>query len=351
MGLVNDEKVQGGVRNFEQAIKHYAERTTEFKEYIGKGPDYVDFVPLQEDDVIYINQGKSQNDPTNERLIALYPKEGTIWLDHPFAIPNAPWVTAEQRQAAQQFTNYILSEKVQQQVMQVGLMRPALTTIKLAYPFVKELGVDPLQPQTTLAIPDAETINAIQASWRYVKKKADILLVVDTSGSMATDNKLMQAQDAMSLFLQKLIEHNQEQNRVGLMSFAGTIQQYNTPVILEGQQAELTAQINALQPDGETALYDALIAAIQRLQANDENRIRAIIVLSDGKDNSSQASLNDLLALAALEANPPLIFPVAYGRDADQITLDTIAHAFKTKLYWSDPTGIEQLFLDLVSYF
>ena len=39
--------------------------------------------------LIYINQGKAQNDPVNDRLIALYSKEGAIWLDHPFAIPNA----------------------------------------------------------------------------------------------------------------------------------------------------------------------------------------------------------------------------------------------------------------------
>ena len=50
LDLVNDATVQQGVCNFEQAIKHYTERTTEFKKYIGKGPDYVDFVTLQEDE-------------------------------------------------------------------------------------------------------------------------------------------------------------------------------------------------------------------------------------------------------------------------------------------------------------
>lgn len=351
LDLVNDATVQQGVRNFEQAIKHYAERTTEFKEYIGKGPDYVDFVPLQEDDLIYINQGKAQNDPGNDRLIALYPKEGAIWLDHPFAIPNASWVSAEQRQAAKQFTNYVLSEPVQRQVMTVGLMRPALTTIPLSYPFVKELGVDPSPPQNVLPMPDAETLAAIQASWRYVKKKADILLVVDTSGSMANDNKLVQAQKAITLFLQKLIDHNQEQNRVGLLSFNGSLQWQSTPAILEGRQSQLTDQINALQPEGETALYDALVAATKQLQDGDDTHIRAIILLSDGKDNSSSAVRSEVLAFAQNDTNPILIFPVAYGRDADQSVLDAIARTFKTKLYWSDPAGIEQLFLDLSSYF
>ena len=174
-------------------------------------------------------------------------------------------MSAEQRQAAQQFTNYVLSEPVQRQVMAMGLMRPALTTIPLDYPFVKELGVDP-SPQNVLPMPDAETLAAIQASWRYVKKNADILLVVDTSGSMKDDNKLVQAQKAITLFLQKLIDHNQEQNRVGLRSFSGSLQWQSAPAILESRRSQLTDQINALQPEGETALYDALVAAIKQLQ-------------------------------------------------------------------------------------
>src|SRR5260221_11070386 len=67
---VNDQKVQDGVRNIEALIKHYSSRTTEFKEYIAQGPEYLDFVALEENDLIYINQGKTQYKPP-ERLVAL----------------------------------------------------------------------------------------------------------------------------------------------------------------------------------------------------------------------------------------------------------------------------------------
>ena len=57
LDVVNDEAVQDGVRQIEQLIRHYSRRTTEFKEYIAQGPDYLDFVALEENDLIFINQG------------------------------------------------------------------------------------------------------------------------------------------------------------------------------------------------------------------------------------------------------------------------------------------------------
>ena len=54
---VNDERVQASVRRIENLIKHYSARTTEFIEYIAQGPDYLDFVALEENDLIFINLG------------------------------------------------------------------------------------------------------------------------------------------------------------------------------------------------------------------------------------------------------------------------------------------------------
>ena len=49
---VNDPQVQQGVRDIEELIRHYSARTTEFKEYIAQGPDYLDFVALEENDPV-----------------------------------------------------------------------------------------------------------------------------------------------------------------------------------------------------------------------------------------------------------------------------------------------------------
>jgi Ca-activated chloride channel family protein len=344
MAMVDDPAVQQGVRTIEAMIKHYSARTTEFKEYIAQGPEYLDFVALEENDLIYINQGKTSYKPP-ERLVALYPKEGTFLHTHPFAIPNADWVTEEQRAAAQVFTDYILSEAVQRRVLAAGF-RPANPAVTLGYPIVPELGVDPKQPTHVLEVPSPPVVAAIQASWQLVKKQADVLLLMDVSSSMIGE-KIQQARQAALAFLDKL----PSQNRVGLMTFGSEVASLMPLGTLEQTGGELKAAIENLQAHGSTVLYDAVLQAVNSLQAEDSNRIRAIILLSDGADTASHANLRDVTAIARGERNPVLIFLVAYGSDADINTLNTIARFSSTRVLSGDPRGIQQLFELLGSYF
>lgn len=342
--IVDDPRVQQGVREIEGMIKHYSARTTEFKEYIAQGPDYLDFVALEENDLIYINQGKTSYKPP-EKLVALYPKEGTFWHEHPFAIPNTAWVTPEQRAAAKVFTEYVRSAPVQEKVMEAGF-RPANLTVEIGYPFVAELGVDPLQPATVLDVPAPNVIAAVQASWQFVKKQADILLVMDISGSMEGD-KITQAKSAAQLFLEKI----PPQNQVGLLVFDDRIMERVPMSSFETVQTQLRSEIDGLSAEGGTALYDAILAAAQSMESNDGDRIRAIVVLSDGQDTASQYSLRDVTALSRGERNPLLVFPVAYGSDADIGSLNSIARTFSTRVLSGDPEGIEELFTLISSYF
>src|SRR5690606_27432042 len=174
---VRDTDVQAGVRQIEGLIRHYSRRTTEFREYIAQGPDYLDFVALEENDLIYINRGMTQYQPP-ERLVALYPKEGTFWHEHPMGIVNADWTTPEQRQAAEVFIDYVLTPEVQTLIMAQGF-RPANPDVELGFPFVEENGVDPSQPRTVLDVPAPDVIAAVQQSWSFVKKQADIMLLID----------------------------------------------------------------------------------------------------------------------------------------------------------------------------
>jgi Ca-activated chloride channel family protein len=348
---VQNPDIQKGVRQIESLIKHYSSRTTEFKEYIAQGPNYLDFVALEENDLIYINQGKTQYKPP-EKLVALYPKEGTFWHEHPFAIPSADWVTDEQRTAAKIFTDYVRSEVVQRKVMELGF-RPVNSKVTIGYPFTKELGVDPNQPATVLAVPDPDVIAAVQASWQYVKKQGDILLVIDVSSSMRGD-KIDQVREAASKFLDKM----PKQNRVGLTIFSDTVQNLTPPELAEKVSNDIRDNITNLRASGNTALYDTVIATIDELQSTasqeEDDRIRAIVLLSDGQDTASEASLNDVLnkiASARSGRNPILIIPVAYGSDADIAALNSIAQASATKVQSGDPKDIQGLLEIISSYF
>ncbi|MDM8532915.1 extracellular solute-binding protein [Anaerolineales bacterium HSG25] len=350
MSHVQNEAVQEGVRQIESLIRHYSARTTEFKEYIAQGPDYLDFVALEENDLIYINQGKTRYKPP-EPLVALYPKEGTFWHEHPFAVPNTDWVTDEQREAAKIFTEYIRTESVQKKILEAGF-RPVNANVPLGYPITTELGVDPDQPANVLNVPDPDVTSAVQDSWQYVKKQGDVLLVIDVSGSMEGD-KMTEARNAANLFLESM----PRQNQVGLMAFSEQPQIIVPLSSVESSSSQISQQINALEAYGDTALYDAIIAAVDEMtpaDGVDDGRIKAILVLSDGEDTASQASLNDVtrkINEARTGKTPILVIPVAYGAGADISALNGIARASATKVQSGAPEDILDLLTLISSYF
>jgi Ca-activated chloride channel family protein len=347
---VRDPAVQQGVRDIESLIRHYSTRTTEFKEYIAQGPDYLDFVALEENDLIYINRGLTEYRPP-ERLVALYPKEGTFWHEHPLGIVNADWVTPEQAQAARVFIDYVLTEPVQQAIMAQGF-RPANPDVELGFPFVEENGVDPSQPRTILDVPAPEVIAAIQQSWAFVKKQADIVLLIDTSGSMASEDKIAQAMAAAEAFLNA----TEANNRIGLTTFDDIVEERVPLGNAEGVYDQIYSNIRSLRADGGTELYMAVRDVVTELnKAEDDGRIRAVVVLSDGGDTGDEnVTLQD--AVRAIEAsreslNPILVIPVAYGSDADINALNALARASNTRVQSGDPNSILRVLQIISSYF
>lgn len=344
---VRNPTVQQGVRDIEALIRHYSRRTTEFLEYITQGPAYLDFVALEENDIIYINQGKTDYKPP-ERLVALYPAEGTFWHEHPYAIPDGDWITDEQKAAALVFRDYVLSPVVQEKVLETGF-RPVNPDVPMGYPFVAELGVDPNQPLTVLQVPEPEVIAAVQESWSFVKKQADIWLLIDVSGSMYGD-KIDQAKQAAIAF----VERTDPSNRVGLMVFSSTVREVVPLDNVESNRARLIENINALDADGDTALYDALIATVEKMKESEGERIRAVVLLSDGADTASSSNRSDVSTKIEAERstlNPVIVIPIAYGSDADVGVLTSIGRASNTKVQSGDPDQIQQLLELISSYF
>ena len=350
MAQVNDPDVQDGVRQIEQLIRHYSSRTTEFRYYIAQGPEYLDFVALEENDLVFINQGKTDIRPP-EKLVALYPKEGTFWHEHPIGIVNADWTTPEQRAAARVFADYVLTPDVQKYIMEFGF-RPANPDVPLDYPFVEENGVSPAGPSTVLDVPAPEVIAAIQQSWSFVKKQADVMLLIDVSGSMESEGKLQQAKEAAAAFIANM----EPANRVGLALFSNNIEFRVALAQVETNQQRVLNNIQGLRAEGGTALYYALQQVVDFMTAEDDSdRIRAVVLLSDGADTSEGGpTLNDALrsiAASRESLNPVIVIPVAYGADADINALNSIARSSNTSVQSGDPENILQVLEIIGSFF
>src|ERR1043165_559645 len=150
---------------------------------VERGPSYLSAAVLYETLVI-----ESYAKQRSLDLVAIYPQEGTFWSDHPYCVLDAPWVTAEQRDAAAAFLAFLKARPRQERAMALGF-RPVDPAIKIAAPIDAAHGVDPQQPQTLLEVPDGATLEALLATWRRTKKPADVVLVFDKSGGPLDEAK------------------------------------------------------------------------------------------------------------------------------------------------------------------
>jgi Ca-activated chloride channel family protein len=217
-------------------------------------------------------------------------------------------------------------------------------------PFTTANGVDPAQPQTTLQVPAADVVTAIQNVWALTKRKANVVLVVDTSGSMRGE-KLNNAQAALRTFL-KQIPSGQEQ--VGLVEFNSDVVNVIEPDTLAMNRPILNRAVDGLNAGGNTALLDAVSTAYERLQQQaDPQRINAVVVMTDGRENASSVTLEQLASeiRAGNQALPVLVFGVAYGGDADYQLLQTLADASGGHVWTGTPETIRDLYKILSSYF
>jgi VWFA-related protein len=108
-------------------------------------------------------------------------------------------------------------------------------------------------------------------------------IAIDTSGSMAGD-KIKEARVALGRFVHELLGPDDE---IFILRFS------NEPELVQGWTRDrqlLTRALAGMAPSGGTALYDAALEAMP-LVAKGQNRKKALLVLSDGRDTSSRASV------------------------------------------------------------
>lgn len=335
------------VSAIERTVKFYGEGESAILERIQKdGRDFLDAFVAQEQLVVNYNR---QN-PT-DRLVAVYPDEGTLWADHPLVLLESNALTDNQRQTFRALRDFVQSPEAQAAVLEAGF-RPADLSIPLeGSPIAPANGADASQPQTTLQMPGPAVVDVVQNAWQYTKRKTNVYLVVDTSGSMDGE-KLAAAKAALTEFLGQ-IKGNQE--RVGLVEFSSSVNNIDPLDELGNNRQRLGSTIDNLTAGGNTALLDGVRAAYVRLQQQgDPERINAIVAMTDGLENNSSISLDELrqeIEAGNRDGVPVVIFAIAFGDDADYDTLRAIAEASGGQVRTGDLNTIRQLYKLLSSYF
>lgn len=368
----------------ESAVVHYGDTTLTFLNNLyrsdrrGDPFGYASAVAIEEKSLVDYNRGNPDGildageKPRKPRvpLVAIYPKEGTLFSDNPLMILDAPWVSNAEATAARKFSTFVTKPGNQRKVLEFGF-RPGNPSVAISKPIVKKNGLDPDQPQTTLEVPEPAVLAGTIDAWDQVRKKARVLLVIDVSGSMGDeadpktgDTKLDLAKRAAIAALGEF----QPDDDVGLRIFSTDISGEDPTDYVDlvdigpisQNRAEIKRDINRLVPTQGTPLYTVAHDSYQKmLDEFDATRINAVVLLTDGRneDPGRNEDLSGLLRYLGNQnegesATQVRIFPIAYGGDADEATLKRIAEATRAAEYSAvDPTTIVNVFNAVVSNF
>lgn len=334
------------LESVEDTMVHYGKSTGFFADKMQeRGPSYISAAVMYENLVIE-SYGKPDSNPP---LVAIYPKEGTFWSDHPYSILDGDWVSADEKDGAQAFLNFLKAKPAQQKALELGF-RPGDATIAIGAPIDDAHGVNPKEPQTLLEVPDAATLNKLIAVWRSLKKGSDVVLAFDKSGSM-NGKPMNEARKGAHAFLDSLSDVDQ----ASLLFFDQEVYPPVGPMKMDTGRKTLQDRVDATVAGGGTALYDAIATAYDQLKARDPKvrRIRAVLVMTDGKDeSSSKYTLDDLKAKLPSKGEGDIrVFTIAYGDQANDSVLSQIAEAAGGSSAKGSVDNIGQIYADMAAFF
>lgn len=206
-----------------------------------------------------------------------------------------------------------------------------------------------------LASVSGETKQALSDVFHQVKKRATVILVMDTSTSMVDDRKLEAAIEAAISFLE---EYRRDQDdEIGVALFNDEVIWLQQAARVGDVAESLEVTLEGLYAEGNTALYDAVCEAAEAInrrkaqaEADGEQRLYGIVLLSDGQDTNSERTQSDLFACLPTgeTAESPKIFTIAYGEDADTTLLERIANRTNGEAYEADPDNIREILLEIL---
>src|SRR5206468_1568254 len=144
---LNRPDVDAFARGVESSVVHYGDITLTFlnnwyrNDARGTALTYVSAVAVEEKSLIDYDNGNPDGildpgevpRPPKVPLVAIYPKEGTLFSDNPFIVLDAPWSSPRQKEAAHAFETFIRLPDNQRRVLQSGF-RPGNPDVPVSAP-------------------------------------------------------------------------------------------------------------------------------------------------------------------------------------------------------------------------
>lgn len=163
-------------------------------------------------------------------------------------------------------------------------------------------------------------------------------LVLDASGSMLDWDKMEQAQNAAKALISRM--KTDQGDRAEVISFNDYVY-LNQEFTREGNL--LTEAIDGILPTGGTALYDALYAGLY--QTYYESGAKCVIGFTDGMENSSSYTFDDVIAMSQNTGIP--VYIIGIGEEYDADALRALALQCSGEYYSANVSDLEDILTDI----
>jgi Ca-activated chloride channel family protein len=336
------------VTKLEHSVEHYGLSSVWIENFMReKGPAYLSATVQYENAIIEGNR-KTQNKPF--KIVAIYPKEGTVLAQHPIAVARGDWMNDELTAGAQKFVDYLLTPETQALAMTFGI-RP-IRPMPVTEPISPEWGVSAeLPPVPSFEVPTEDVLRRLTDLWLAAKKPASVMLLLDTSGSMAGE-AMDRAKDGAVAFIEKM----QARDELEIRTFSDKIfrLQAAAPIASAGETARQS--VRGLFASGGTHLYEVLQQGVvdwSERKKRTPGRHFGIVLMTDGQDEGSPISLADLMDVLPKGDNPETIkiFTIAYGPKAQKNLLKEISNKSNARAFEGSVADIGRIYQELSANF
>ena len=256
--IVESSSFERELRRIESYVTDYGTSSYQHLERLADSPENrLHFSFATEQLVATFNIAKAK---ISRSLLALYPTEGSHWLDYSICRSKADWYTAAHRAASAVLLEKLLSEQVQTLFMRGGF-RPQNVKVKPQAPLLKTFGVDPSQLSKVFQPVSGKVLDKLLELWPNVRRPSAAVFLLDSSGSME-GQKLRRGKD---LFRNLLALAGKNDLRA-LIKFASDSE---LAAPLSGDFKKTIEAVDGIQAAGGSAVYDALKRATQMLSTSE----------------------------------------------------------------------------------
>ena len=234
----------------------------------------------------------------------------------------------------------------QQTAVSAGF-RPVNSTIAAdTAPFDAVSGADLTQPTIVFGSPSVETVYAVQELWQSARKDVNLVMLLDTSGSMEGDKII-----GMRLAAEQFVQQMGDDDYISVIDFhtQPDVVVYHERV--GDKREDVIAIIQRMVDGGDTALYDAIATGAQIIdQTTLPQTTNAMVVLTDGQNTNSLRDFDSTL-ISEATAHDTTIFTIAYGSDADESVLQALATQGNGNFFLGDEASIAAIYDEMSAAF